>query len=212
MRKLILLCSFLPCVVLLAGCPKKGDTGADAAAEAAATPAEASADLGEGGEMPAAPSAKNEKDIARFPGETKVANEPAKILSYAVVRASPRAGANVAVPHVGSDVTKIAQYNDAFLIVFPDPKDASSSLMGWVGKEAFVATITDASVNHLVVDASKPLTCGAGLALVTLGGAEPVCKKTCKTDKDCKTPTAGACGVAAAATGANKAVHVCLNE
>jgi hypothetical protein len=209
MRKLILLFAFVPCAVILAGCPKK-DGAADAAAEAAAeTPSAAAADAAA---PTAAPAAKNEKDIARFPsGETAIANETAKILSYTVARTQPRGGGNVGSPKIGGDVTKIASYNDVFLIVFPDPKDATSNLMGWVGKEAFVVTITDASIDRIVVDAAKPLTCGAGLALVTLGG-DPICKKTCKTDKDCKNPTAGACGVAAAATGAAKALHVCINE
>jgi len=221
MRKLFLSSVVFASVVVLFGCPKKkGDEAGDAAAEAAAEPA-AAADA-----APAAnaPSAKNTADVARFPGEQAIANEAAKTASVAIARTSPKGGNTVATLKVGTDVTKIATFQEQFLVTFADPKDAASTLMGWLGKEAFVAVvirdggtdggdagIKDGGAVDASVDAGKvPLKCAANQIAVVLG-AEPVCKKKCTVDKDCTGGAAGACGLAAAEKG-GKAVHVCVNE
>jgi hypothetical protein len=240
MRKLFVATSLLCSLVVLSSCSllKKKTDEADAAAaasdEAGAEPATTAA--ADASEAPPAPAAKNAADVARFQAETKVEDDGAKILTMAAVRAAPRAGATVATLKPGSDVTKVSTYQDAFLVTFADPKDASVTLMGWIGKESFAAVVvTDgglreggldggaadagpkdagppiADAGHAAVDAGKPaLKCAANQVAV-LVGAEPSCKKKCAVDKDCAGGAAGACALAAAAAG-GKAVRVCVRE
>jgi hypothetical protein len=223
MRRLAVSLTFLPTILLLAACPlkkKEGDDAAATAAEAsvaattdeAAAPAPATATDEASAPAPAiAPSAKNAGEVARFASETKIENQAAKVAAFATAHTSPRTGGVVASLKAGTDVVKIAEYNNAFLVTFADPKDASATLMGWVNKEAFVAAL-DAGVDASRPDAGRPdagakTGCAAGHEPVVLGaGAAPVCKKKCTSDKDC---TKG-CQVATGANG--KAVRVCASE
>lgn len=216
MRKLFLSSVVFASVVVLFGCPKKKTDAGDAGDEAGAPAASAAADA-----APAAtaPAAKNTTDVARFPGEQAIANEAAKTASVTVAHTAPKGGNAVATLKAGTDVTKIATFQEQFLVTFADPKDASSTLMGWIGKEAFVAiVIRDGGVGDAgikdggVVDAGKVvLKCAANQLAVVIGAGEPVCKKKCSADKDCTGGAAGVCVVAAAEKG-GKAVHVCANE
>jgi hypothetical protein len=202
MRKLLILTAFVPCVALLFGCPKKADP-ADAGDEAAVT---AVVEAG-----PVAPVAKNAATIARFGTDTPIANEAGKLLAASTtVHTSPRGGNIVATLKPGTDVTKIASHTDSFLITFADPKDASSLLMGWVGKEGFSPTIIirDAGVIDTGV---VTLVCAPGTVAVFLGG-QTVCKKQCKTDADCANAIVGSCIVGALGAAGGKAVHVCTNN
>lgn len=237
MRKLFLSSLVLASVVVLFGCPKKkGAEGADAGEEAGAEqPTAAGPDAAAAPPPPAAAAAKNTADVARFPGETKIENEAAEIASTTIVRTAPKGGSVVTTLKPGADVTKIASFQDSLLVSFADPKEASSTLMGWVSKDAFVAAVisdagmkdsgvdggprdggTDAGPKDAgavdaaaVVDAGKPaLKCPAGQVGV-LTGAEPVCKKRCSTDADCG-GAKGACGPAAAEKG-GRAVQVCVH-
>lgn len=215
MRSLRLLWGILPAALLL-GCPKKGGDAADATADVEVVEAAASADA----TAAAAPTAKNAGDVARFPGETKIDSEKVKTTIAVVARTAARSGNAVATLKVGSEVTKLAEHNDAVLITFADPKDATSTLMGWVTKDAFVepkdAGVKDASVDSGVkdagVDAGKAaLKCAAGQEAVILGaGHEPVCKKKCTKNTDCKGGAVGACATAASASG--KATQVCVAD
>lgn len=226
MRKLFLSGVVLASVVVLVGCPKKkktdvvdggggGEAGAEQPAAADAAPAAAG------------PTAKNSADVARFPGETTLDKEAAKTLSLAIARTAPKGGDAIATLKAGAEVTKLASFQDAFLVTFADPKDATSrALLGWIGKEAFVApVIADAGARDggdagprdggvdaaVTADAGKaPLKCAANHVAVVIG-AEPVCKKKCATDGACAGGAKGSCGVAAAEK-SGKAVHVCLNE
>jgi hypothetical protein len=115
---------------------KEEDAGADAAPAAAAPDAAAE---------PAAaaePTAKNAAQVGRFPSETKIAAEKAKVVAdVTVARESPGSGPAVATLKKDVEVTKFAQRGtDFFLVTFADPKDASSTLMGWIPDEAFKAT------------------------------------------------------------------------
>lgn len=202
MRKLLLFCALVPCIVLLFGCPKKTDPAADAGDEAAVT---AVVEAG-----PAAPVAKNAADIARFGTDTPIANEAGKLLAFSTtVHTSPRGGNVVATLKAGTDVTKIASHADTFLVTFADPKDANSVLMGWIGKEGFSPTIIIRDAG--VLDATTvQLVCAPGTVAVFLGGAN-ICKKKCNADKDCPNAVAGSCVLGALGGAGGKAVHVCNN-
>jgi hypothetical protein len=215
MRKLILLGGLLSCVVLVLGCPKKTDSGAvDAAAEAEAPPV---AVVDAGAPAPVAVNAKNTADVARFPGETAVTDDDAKLGQLSPARTSPRSGSVVATLKPGGDVTKIAEYQGSVLVTFPDPKDANVTLMGWIGKEAFTAwVVRDGGVKSdaAVVDAGPAKdagvkTCGAGQLAVVLA-THPVCKKKCAKDAECKGGAAGSCVNANSVAGA--VVRVCASD
>lgn len=215
----MLLTGLLPCLLLVAGCPKK-DGDADAAAEAAApdpdaTPAEPSAPS-----APPVPEAKNKADVARFQNETAVADDDTRPANFVNARTSPKSGAVVAGLKPGTDIHKHAEYQDCFLVTFPDPKDASTTLMGWIEKSSFTyvapkdagpkdAAVGDAAADAgtAKVDAGSAPKCAANEALVTLAAAAaPMCKKKCKEDKDCKAPPC------AMASSAGKAVKVCTAD
>lgn len=220
MRKIVILLSLVPSVVLLAACPlmkKKGgeeDAAAEAGAVAVAEEASAPEPAAEASAPPptAVPvTAKNAGEIARFAAETKIESQAAKILSATVARTGPRSGGNVAALKPQTDVVKVAEYKDAFLVTFADPKDSATTLMGWVNKEAFTAIADagpDAAKPDAAVDAGPVVAkCAAGQELVVVGAGMPaVCKKKCTADKDC----AKGCLVAQSASG--KAVRVCAAD
>jgi hypothetical protein len=201
-------------VLLLTGCPKKkGDEG-DAASDApvAQAPAEDAAPP-----PPALPTAKNEADVARFKGETSLGDDDAKIAIITYPRTAPTGGTIVATLKIGTEVGKVASYQNSILITFVDPKDPNTTLMGWVGTGSFLAPAAvkvdagpkvDAGANVVVADAGPPpFTCGAGTEAINLA-AGPACKKKCATDADCKNPT---CSIASALHG-GRAVRVCVND
>ena len=214
MRKLFLACALVPCVALLLGCPKKSTDATDAGDEAAA-PVAAVVDA-----APAAPVAKNVNDVARFPAEKPLTDDTQKTVDpFAFAKTGCKSGNQVAAVKVGTDPFKIAEFQDCILITFPDPKDATSTLMGWIPKDAFthVTVIGDAGIKDAAVDAAvvpttttTPLKCPAGQEAIVNIGRDPTCRKKCTADKDCKTPTAGAC--ANAGTVAGHIAKVCANE
>ncbi len=204
MRKLLLTAAVLPTLLVLAGCPRKNETPEAGADEASVVAVEAG---------PVAPTAKNANDVARFGTDVAIANEQAKVLaSFTQVHTAPRGGNVVTTLKPGTDVTKIASHNnDSFLVVFADPKDPSSQLMGWVGHEAFSPThVFDAGARDAAVDAGTKLVCATGTTAVFLG-ADTICKKPCGTDKDCPNALAGSCVLGAAGGPGGKAIHVCSN-
>jgi hypothetical protein len=224
MRKLFLSYFLLPCFAVLASCQllKKKDDG-DAAADGAAAAAVDGAAVPEaaavveppdtGPAPPVVPAAKNAAQVGRFPAETPVADDDLKLANMAVAMTTPRGGQQVAVLKAGSDVVKMAEYQNCILVSFADPKDASSTLMGWIGKEAFVHWAVRDAGAKVVVDAGPPPAskCAAGQEQVVLAAnLPPSCRKKCNADGDCKGALAGSCVVAAKTTGA--ATKVCANE
>ncbi len=233
MRKKGFSVALLPAVLLLAACPKKSAVVDDAAVEDAA--AEAAAALVTPPVMEAGtaePAAKNAADVARFPGETRVADDDATLAdALTAARTAPKVGSVVAQLKAGSEVMKIAEYQDSVLIAFADPKDEKATLMGWVPKGGFVADSTgrdggtkdgglrdggakdggaaDAAAPAVDAGAKPAAKCGAGEEQVVLA-AGPVCKKKCSKDADCKTKGAGAC--APANTPSGKVARVCGSE
>lgn len=219
MRKLFLAAlvpSALVMVASLTGCPKKVDpnAAADADVEAAAPVAVADA-------APLAPVAKNVNEVARFPAEKPLVDDTQKTIDlFAAARTGCKSGNQVALVRAGTDAFKIAEFQDCILVTFPDPKDATTNLMGWISKDAYTrVTIFDAGAKDAaVVDAAVVvpvggiLKCPAGQEAVVNITADPrgVCRKRCTADKDCKTPTAGACAVAQ--TNLQKGTRVCVSE
>lgn len=227
MRKITPVLLVASCLAILTtGCPKKGGDAADAAPEAAVAEVDAAPAV-------VAPTAKNAGDIARFGTEQPIANEVAKLVDAATtVRTGPRQGGVVATLRGGTDVTKIASHKDCFLVTFADPKEPATTLMGWVGNDAFTADVirdagpkdaatdgaTDAGAKDAAVADAAPaavdagpaaLTCPAGQQVVELG-AGPVCKKKCTADKDCKDKAPKSCAPGTAPGG--KVIHFCSNE
>jgi hypothetical protein len=214
MRKLVLLAGLLPCLLLVAGCPKKGGDAADGAAEAAADDAATGANPPPN--APPVPEAKNKADVARFQNETAVADDDSKPANVVNARKSPKTGAVVATLKPGTDVHKHAEYQDCFLVTFADPKDASTTLMGWIEKSSFTYVApkdagakdatADATADAAVAVDAGPPKCTATEVLVTLSATNTACKKKCKDDKDC---TKGPCSNASSA---GKTVRACTAD
>jgi hypothetical protein len=217
MRKLFLACALVTCVASLLGCPKKSGDATDGGDEAAVAVAVAVADA-----APAAPVAKNVNDVARFPAEKPVVDDAQKTVDlFASVKTGCKSGNQVALMRAGTDPFKIAEFQDCLLVTFPDPKDANTTLMGWVPKDAFTRVTvigdggikdasTDATVDAAVATTTTTLKCPAGQEAIVNIGRDPTCRKKCTADKDCKTPTANAC--ANAGTVAGHIAKVCANE
>ncbi len=118
---------WLTCVVLavvVLGCPRRKtvpDAGSDAETAQAADAATSEE-----------PTAANSNDVARFGDENKIENEAATLKENVVARISPPNGTSVTNLTKGTNVTKIASRENFVLIVFPNPKNNSENLMGWV--------------------------------------------------------------------------------
>jgi hypothetical protein len=227
MRKLLVAGGLISCAVVILGCPllKKKDEGGDAASDAAALVAETEAAAPPAGDAAAAPAvvtAKNSADVARYPAETPVSDDDLKLASTASARTSPKTGTVVANLNPGTDVTKIAEHQNSLLVTFADPKDANTTLMGWIGKEAFTHVavvkrdggvsdggVSDAAVPAAVDAGAKKLTCAQGSVAVVLA-KDPVCRKKCTKDAECKGGAAGSCANASAAAGG--VARVCTTE
>ena len=184
------------CVVLL-GCPsllkKQGeDAGADGGPAASAS-VEA-----------AAPNAvaSNDADVTHYPDQNPGNNETltTRMMVAARTEASTTGGKLVTELKAGTQTQKLADHEGFDLVVFPDPKDATSKLEGWVHGTAFGAfvpvhvdggTTPPAATDGGSAPACKPPAldvhqvngaCGAGYAKC---GA--MCRFACKTDTDCCT-------------------------
>lgn len=198
------------------------DASVDAAAEAAA-PAPGDTDAGPTGPSTVPVTAKNINDVARFPAETAIADDDAKLLQATAVRSSPKGGTVVATLPAGTDPVKVAEYQTYFLVTFADPKDASSTLAGWIDKVGFTAptVIVKHDAGAAIVDAGTPpapakdagaptsLTCPRTHVPVMISTA-PSCKKRCGKDTDCKTHTVGSCANASLVGGG--VAKVCVND
>jgi len=208
-RKLVLCCVVGSWVTLLLGCPKKKDDTPEAGVEEAGV-----ADAAPPPAVPAAPAAKNSAEVARFPAEKPLADDAEKTADlFTQAKTGCKSGNNVALIRSGTDPFKVAEFQDCILVTFPDPKDAATTLMGWIPKAAFtLAAPRDAGARDAALDAAAVAgKCPAGQeSVVNVAGGSGTCRKRCSADKDCKTPTAGACQNASTAAG--KIARVCANE
>ncbi|HVH42186.1 MAG TPA: hypothetical protein VM925_07570 [Labilithrix sp.] len=221
MRNLLVSTGLLSCALLVLGCPFKKKDEADAAADAAVVDAEAPTAVVADAAPPApVVTAKNAADVARFPAETAVTDDDMKLASTGYARTTPKTGKLVAALKPGTDVVKLAEYQDCVLATFADPKDASSTLMGWIDRTSFSAPaavvkrdggVSDAAAPPAVVDAGPPPKAGCPANFVSVVLAkDPVCRKKCAKDADCKGGAAGAC--ANATTAAGGVARVCATE
>src|SRR3954464_1665236 len=96
MRKILLLAAVFSCAIVVLGCPKKKkDDIVDAAADGAVEP-EVPAVVADAATPPAAVTAKNSADVARFAAETALAREDAKLGQPSQARTSPKTGTVIA--------------------------------------------------------------------------------------------------------------------
>lgn len=217
--------------LLVFGCDKllkKHDAGAEGGA-ATQGPATAATDTSQAAETGApaasaivdagvAPLAANESDVKRLPSEEKIDEDATLEWAKADARAEPGTGKLVATLTKGTKAHFVARAGHSVLATFPDPTDASKTLLGWITENAFVAgtaPIAGAVLKHpdggVIATARSAGVCAAGLTL--LFGDDAFCGKTCKVDKDC---TGGqVCGQQAkpiTAAGMGAPVAVCSKQ
>lgn len=164
----------VPALLLAAtGCPKKNATGsADAAPEGGATAAV----------VDAGPETTNEAVVTRYPDDEKSidrADATVKIAKTNALTAVPKGDVITSLAK-GDLVTQLALHGGYYLVIFPDPKDPTHKLMGWVPKQAFDDTV------YVPTKRVMP-TCAAGQLLVTnaLSPFMPRCAKHCTKSADC---------------------------
>jgi hypothetical protein len=141
--------------------------------------------------------AKNEAQITRYPNETNLSSAPALIAKDGtIVRASPGAGAQVAVLNKSTPCGKVAQFgNAATLIVWNEPD--GTAMMGWVPSTSFQGSVNPSTIKPVVVikDAGAPAVQDAGgstppnppAAVDAGGGGAPSfgpCPVSCPAQKD----------------------------
>jgi hypothetical protein len=132
---------------------------------------------------PAAPpaAADNVNEVGRFPDEQALSDVAAKIADPSVsARNAVPGGMLVATLRLGTPVTQIATHEKFILCVFPDPKNPTHNLEGWIAEQAFVPGPTIPS----------KAACGAGQTRL-MADEQDFCGKVCKADGDC--PSGQAC-------------------
>ena len=166
--------SILACgaiILSLTACPKKNaddpnDGGGDGAATA---------------QVDAGPETTNEAAVTRYPDEAPIDHTAAtvKVAKTNVLKAVPK-GDVIATLKKGDDVAQVSEHNGYYRVVFPDPKDPTKKLGGWVVKFAF----DDPPV---AVKAPLPKCTGEGTTLVS-DKSKPIvprCTIFCTEDTDC---------------------------
>lgn len=167
---------------------KKGeDAGNDAGGPAA------SASAAEAG--PAAITPSNDSEVTHYPDQA-AANDEAlttHVTAAARTEASMTGGKLVAELHPGTQAQKLADHEGFDLVTFPDPKDATQKLEGWVHASAFgyappgPTHAADGGGAPPAACTPKPLdlpqrngACSAGYGKCSAG-----CRLECKTAADC---------------------------
>jgi len=147
----------------------------------------------------------NADQVARFADEQELKDQDPVQLKAAVTNVVEEPGSPKAlvVLSKGTPVTKIAQRNNSFLVVFENPQRRGEMLIGWVPERSLVSE---------ALAAPKPAvaqSCAAGLQLLT--GDPEFCARVCTDDAACGAD--GRCtGSAslAAPGGAGNAVRFCV--
>jgi hypothetical protein len=180
-------------------------------------------------------AATNAANVKQYPSETKLpAPLPAKLISTtAAVRISPQGGEQIQVVKHGMDVNVVAQDKDYYLVLYPDPKEASKQMAGWVYKDALdlsggalgakgekgeqgtAGSAANAKTGATTkpagaLGASAKLTCKTGEAHILTD--RDFCATSCKDDKDCA-KLGGVCdgdGKVVAASGATTNSRYCV--
>ncbi len=124
---------------------------------------------------PPTPVATNVNRVARFPDEQALNNAAAKVADPSVAaRSYVPGGALVTMLKLGTPVVQIAKHEGFVLCTFPDPKNASAELEGWIAEQAFVAGPTVPS----------KAACPKGQSMLMVD-EQNFCGHVCKTDKEC---------------------------
>jgi hypothetical protein len=205
--------------VALLGCPgllkKKGEDAGEDAGPAASASAEAAAPVA---------VASNDSDVTHYPDQAAANNETltTRMMAAARTEASATGGKLVAELKAGTQATKLADHEGFDLVVFPDPKDATNKLEGWVHGAAFGwappphvtdgGTTPPATTEGGAPPACKPQpldikknangTCNAGYA-----SCGAMCRMSCKADADCCLSTAHCQGGYCLGPGASPCGH-----
>jgi hypothetical protein len=183
---------------------------ADAGQEAAVGEA-----LPEAGAAPGATEAVNASEMTRYPDEKPVDHAPLTAATDGQLRTQAPGGDLVIFLKKGTEVQKIAEHENFYLVLADDPKDPAKKLMGWAAESVFGGAAPhraepevrgDGGAPHGAADAgtkpapapgpAKPLdvkkvnnACPPGYAAC---GAE--CRLTCKADAECGIATAKCTG------------------
>jgi hypothetical protein len=121
------------------------------------------------------PAPENVNEVGRFPDEQALGNVAAKIADPNVsARNAVPGGVLVATLRIGTPVTQIATHDKFILCIFPDPKNATHDLEGWVAEQAFVPGPTVPS----------KAACGTGQTRLMID-EQDFCGRVCKNDSDC---------------------------
>ena len=144
-------------------------------------------------------SVENKDRVKRSPDEVKILpNRTAQLITgfAAAVRTSP-SGDEVTTIEKTVNVTEVARNRagDYYLVVYPDPKDPSKQLAGWVYKDALEntgwSTSDQTSGGSLQNTMASKLDCSHGEA--HLRTDHDFCGKACKDDKSCEKKSGELC-------------------
>jgi hypothetical protein len=163
--------------------------------------------------------AVNESELTRYPDEKPVdhATLTAEAGGNMRTQAGPGGDLVIVLKH-GTEVQKIAEHANYYLVIADDPKEPTRKLMGWAAESVFggepshrhEAAMGDGGVSPAkAVDAgTKPVGVDAGakpapvpakpLDVKKVNGACPtgyapcsaICRLTCKAPSDCDDPSA----------------------
>ena len=158
---------------------------------------------------PSAALASNDSQVTRYPDEKAVDHAPLTTVGAAALRTQANAGDTVVLLKAGTEVEKIAERGNAYLVVADDPKDPSRKLAGWVTESAFAPGAAHVVHGGAVADAEAPAHDAGHGAGPAPGPAKPLdtrqtngacppgynkcgaaCRLACKADGDCGLATA----------------------
>jgi len=127
--------------------------------------------------------ASNELDVARYEDEVAVDHAPLKVkASTATAFRSYPKGDMVATLNHDDEVVELSERYGFYRITFPDPKDRSRKLMGWVARFAFEdapTTKKKLTLPRCVIGTGDP-----GTAVLVLEDP-PRCAHVCKEAAEC---------------------------
>jgi hypothetical protein len=153
--------------------------------------------------------AENKDQVTQYTDMIRLAPTPGKIVTglSTSVRGSPR-GQEVQIVETGMTVDVIGKRDDYYLVLYPDPRDATKQLAGWVYKDAVDAATWPGIVEATKLAEKEPgapqnaktaspakLSCKTGERELRSQG--DFCARECSKDDDCTKSPGGLCdGVA----------------
>ncbi len=131
--------------------------------------------------VPAAASgeAVNASEMTRYPDEKPVDHAPITAEAGGNLRTQAGPGGDLVIPlKRGTEVEKIAEHGEYYLVLADDPKDATHKLMGWVADSAFGASAQSPSpgpfpMPHRGEPETKGDAGGSPLHTILDAGAKP---------------------------------------